>query len=654
MKSGLAARVPDALGRYNLVRLYPATLAVLALQTAFLALPEELRAVRITSDLTGAVVVALTFAAQVALFQLVNLALWGRRFLLVAANLALLALYTFLILFHFDTRASLDYALLHDNFREIFFRESLILIFTGFGKWAFLMLWVFVGVVLVLEYWVRIISRWGRPPNWKARLAVSGLVYAAVLAAPVNTLDDAIYFFQTAFRYYLPRSEQLDTAFLRQKGIDADAAFPLVKQAPRGAPERSLEELPNVFIIAVESFNANFVRASTPEGKEFTPFLNSLSRRGVLLDRFYGNSVQTARGHLALLCSILPSMKRKVFTSHRSLRLHCLPEILREKGYQTMFFTGGDDLGFDRTGEAMKRVGFEDVKAMDREFAQGIDKKYKWGWGVQDNILYRRVFEFLDEREERLAQDAREAPRRYFVFIAAISNHMKFDEMPPAQKHLYPEPNGPGYFQNYSNSIFLSDHYMREFFFKLQRREHLRNSIVVIVGDHGFPIEEHGNHHNEVAAFEENFRTPALLLWEGHVPPRVIRGRAFSQVDVAPTLLGLLGLNVENHFTGRSVFGSDTGAPRTAHLIQPYDGQHLAVVRWPWKYVKHVRTNREFLFDLAGDPTESADLAGSPERRGEIESLRKELSVIFFNQKLIEQNRVWPPPGPKPAAPDSR
>jgi arylsulfatase A-like enzyme len=648
------ARLLDALGRFNLVRLYPATLAVLALQTAFLALPQEIRPIRMASDLAGVGVVALTFAAQIVLFQIVNLALWGRRLPLVAANVLLVALYAFLILFHFDTRASLDYALVRDNFREIFFKESLVLIFTGFGKWAFLMLWVFVGVVLVLEYWLGIISRWNRPPNWKARLVFSGLLYAAVLAAPVNTLDDPIYFFQTAFRYYFPRSEHLDTAFLRQKGFDADAAFPYVRQAVGGARERPLEDLPNIFVIAVESFNANFVHSKTPEGKEFTPFFNSLSRRGVLLERFYGNSVQTARGQLSLLCSILPSMKRKVFTSHRSLRLHCLPEILREKGYQTMFFTGGDDLGFDRTREAMKRLGFRDIKAMDRKFAEGIDNKYRWGWGVQDNMLYRRVFEFLDEREGGLEEESLGAPRKYFVFIATISNHMKFDEMPPDQRHLYPEPEGPGYFQNYSNSIFLSDHYMREFFFKLGRRKYLRNSIVVIVGDHGFPIDEHGNHHNEVAAFEENFRTPALLLWEGRLPPRVLKDRAFSQVDIAPTLMSLLGLDADNHFIGRSVFGRDAGAPRTAHLIQPYDGQHLAVVQWPWKYVKHVRTNREFLFNLADDPTESRDLSGIPGPREEVERLRRELSVIFLNQRVVEQNRIWPPVGPKTLPPGSR
>jgi membrane-anchored protein YejM (alkaline phosphatase superfamily) len=78
---------------------------------------------------------------------------------------------------------------------------------------------------------------------------------------------------------------------------------------------------PNIILILIESFNANFVQAKAPDGIDYTPNFNSLINRGIYFDRFYGNSIQTCKGQAAIFYSILPSFNGKIFTDYRTLIL---------------------------------------------------------------------------------------------------------------------------------------------------------------------------------------------------------------------------------------------------------------------------------------------------------------------------------------------
>ena len=216
---------------------------------------------------------------------------------------------------------------------------------------------------------------------------------------------------------------------------------------------------------------------------------------------------------------------------------------------------------------------------------------------------------------------------------------MRFDGVPENRRFIFPHPGDIR--ECYANSIRLSDMGLEEFMIQLNKRGYLRNSLIIISGDHGFPLEEHGISHNEVGFYEEIFRTPFLLLWKGKIKPRRIADHPYSQMDIAPSILDILGLSeVKNHFQGVSFFQEKTSS-QPIYLVQPYGGKYLGVVMQPYKYVKHMRTGREYVFNLENDPQEKVNLFSqldAPLKR----KLRKGLHDIFYHQKLIEMDRIWP------------
>jgi phosphoglycerol transferase MdoB-like AlkP superfamily enzyme len=273
------------------------------------------------------------------------------------------------------------------------------------------------------------------------------------------------------------------------------------------------------------------------------------------------------------------------------------------------------------------RVVFEDPKTRGKDRAT-------WGAGLQDDVFYRQLFARID------ADLAREPGRPLFVAAINASNHYPFDQG-PAHVPLAGYPTK--YARNYLASLSAQDAWLATFFEELGRRPALRDAIVVLVGDHSFPADEHGVHFNGLGAYEESFRTAFALFWPGHVTGQRIEDRTFSQLDIAPTIADLLQLRGKSHFVGRSMFAAPA-APRgvPAPLVQPYDGVRLVAVRYPFKLEVHEAADQEHLYDLSNDPDEERDRIDDPSLRDERDALRRTIARIRASDAIVHQGRVWP------------
>jgi arylsulfatase A-like enzyme len=191
--------------------------------------------------------------------------------------------------------------------------------------------------------------------------------------------------------------------------------------------------------------------------------------------------------------------------------------------------------------------------------------------------------------------------------------------------------------ERYINALHLSDSQLRIFFRELDKRKYLSNSIVIITADHSFPMKEHGIYNNEICRYEESFRIPFLVLWKGKITPERVRERPYSQLDIGPTICDIIGIKDElNTMRGISVY--DRTTPHPIELVQPYNGLFLEAVAWPYKYVKHLSTHDEFLYNLESDPAEAVNLAEKDQNR--VMRMRPLLDSVFITQKVIEENRV--------------
>ena len=195
--------------------------------------------------------------------------------------------------------------------------------------------------------------------------------------------------------------------------------------------------------------------------------------------------------------------------------------------------------------------------------------------------------------------------------------------------------------QQFANSIALTDEGLEVFFDQLSKRDYLSDSIVIITGDHGYPLGNHGVTTTEEGIYEESYRVPFLMVWPGKLNPRSIPPQegVFSHVDLAPTLIDLLRLNVKSHhFIGQSIFSKEQNKP--TFLVQPYSGIHLQIIQYPHKYRRHLALNKEWVYHLEKDPLETRNIVKHMSKQ-QLAKFRDSTLQILFNQAVIDSNQVY-------------
>lgn len=572
-------------------------------------------------------------ASVVALVGLVNLGLARVRTRRVAGllNLGFVGFYVMLILYRWVRGAPADFALLATNPGELFSDDGLRHVVSAGGSLAWGCWLALLALLAVLELRFGLLSafpRYRHPERLAAALVAANALFVTLSDIP----NEFLLFVKSIGHYALQPFDET------MRHADVPERFPLFKPpGPGRAPVFAPERRPNVFVIFMESFSSAFIGRRDTEGREITPFFNSLIERGAYHSLFFANSVQTERGQSGTICSVIPSFRRKIMTSYYDDHLLCLPELMRGAGYATFWAQAQPSLNFDNTGRFMAKAGFEQVLSMDESVIAPDEREHAlWRWGARDDVFFRKFFGRLDGLE------AWRAGRPLFVGLATVSNHTPFNDMPEAERRLFARP--ASFLEQYLNSIHLADDFLRTFFEELGRREGLRDSLVVLLGDHGYPVGQHGNTWNEVTSYDEIFRVPLLVLGAG-VEPFRNDTIAYSQIDLGPSLLEWLGVSAPNAFAGVPVAFRADDLPREQHwipLVQPYDGGYLASIRYPYKYVLGLTSRETKLFDLAADPHEDRDLAPGWGQREPLPQLASELRRVFLNQRLLDEDRFVP------------
>lgn len=564
-----------------------------------------------------------SFLITLLLFASVNFGFNGSRKLRSLANLMLVVACLALVDAHIFLEHPLDFFFLGNNFQEIFYPQSVAMATHGLTFTRMLVWMNMVLLLLMLVTFTPLFSTFPRVAMSRAYFAAIACTLLVIVFSPYCRHHEMTYFIRTAADYL---SRPL-------ADIPSSDSFPYIK-LPKDESNAGLiatVERPHIFLVVMESFNANFVEANGPNGQPYTPIFNSHIEKGLYVERFYGNSIQTARHYLPVHCSVPPSYWDKDTVGFPKLRLRSLEHILKEHGYRTLYFQSQQSLEFDNVGRFLKTIGFDEVHSMNGSFIGPGDGEKIWGWGLQDDLTFERVFDYLDRAVSKSNQPL-------FTTILTTSHHFPFTEMPPSQPKLYPSPENRA--QIFGNSIHLADCYLATFFKELHSRPQYKDSLIILTGDHSFPAGEHGNYFNEHRAYEENFQIPLLMIWPNRIAPQRIKDVAFSQLDIAPTIAALLGITTPNHFRGREIQAGAAQVP--IPMVQPYDSTRLCVVSYPYKYVKSIRSDDEYLYNLSADPQERNNLVVEYEASPILKGLREDIERLEANQHLLETNRIWP------------
>lgn len=393
---------------------------------------------------------------------------------------------------------------------------KMIFIQEPFGRRLFITSSI-IAVSLACIYFVGQSPRDSLVNNYSRELASNGL-YQLFAAFRNNTLDYDVFY----ARGDEARLSGMIKAEFSKGPLDGEL-FDISRAVNTGSPEKRL----NVILISVESLSAEFLsRFGNEQG--ITPFLDEWRKQCLFFTNFYATGTRTDRGLEAITLSIPPTPGRSLVKRPDNAHLHNLGHEFVKRGYDVAFLYGGRGY-FDNMNEFFSGNGYRIVDQTDLESSEIT---FQNAWGVADEDLYRKTLKEAD--------GAHQNGKPFFFHVMTTSNHRPFT-YPAGRIDI---PSGTGRF----GAVKYTDNTLKEFISSAKERKWFDDTIFVVVADHcagsagdvGLPIKK--------------YHIPLFIYSPKYVHPEEVSKTA-SQIDIAPTLLAILGFSYESYFWGNNILG---------------------------------------------------------------------------------------------------
>lgn len=324
----------------------------------------------------------------------------------------------------------------------------------------------------------------------------------------------------------------------------------------------------NLVIILEESLGATFVESLG--GVPVTPNLERLKQEGWWFEQLYATGTRSIRGIEAVTTGFLPTPAQAVVKLSLAQRhFSTLASILGQHGYESEFIYGGE-AHFDNMRGFLTGNGFSRIT----EQKDYEHPRFVAGWGVSDEDVF-------DQTHHRLVAK-HQAGTPSFTLVFTSTNHSPFD-FPDGRIELYEQPR-----QTDNNAVKYTDHALGEFIAKAKASSYWQDTIFVVVADHDIRVR------GDSMVPIERFHIPGLILGADIQPKRI--KTVASQIDLAPTLLSLMGVDARHPMPGRDLTREPDDLPGRAMMQyeQHYawmEGDQVVVLR-PEKAPAHARYDR--------------------------------------------------------------
>ncbi len=354
--------------------------------------------------------------------------------------------------------------------------------------------------------------------------------------------------------------------YLGRQGLEGISPLARRVEATAGAAAKR-----NVVLVLMESMSARLMgRFGNDAG--LTPFLDSLYNRSLSFSNFYSSGNHTNHGLYATLYSFPSIMYRNAMKGSDIPSYAGLPTVLREAGYATMFFMTHESQ-YDNMNAFLRSNGYDEIYAQENYPREKVANHF----GVQDDYLFTYALPVLRRHAA--------SGRPFLATLLTISNH------PP---YVLPAWFKPRNRKPEEQIVEYADRAIADFMHAVAREPWAENTLFVFLGDHGKAV---GPADCELP--EAQNHVPLIICGKG-IGAREHTGFA-QQVDVAPTVLGLLGLPyVQNNFGIDLLRESRPAAFYSADkTMAARDARRL--------YVYNAEAEREFCYDLQdGKPVPAA------------------------------------------------
>ncbi|MSR60130.1 MAG: tetratricopeptide repeat protein [Planctomycetaceae bacterium] len=368
---------------------------------------------------------------------------------------------------------------------------------------------------------------------------------------------------------------------------------------------------PNILFVTLDTTRADRL-GCYGHAAAVTPHLDALAKRGVVFERAYAPAPMTSPSHTSMFTGLWPP-EHGVFTNGQVALETGIPtvaELLQQRGYQTAAFVAA----FVLEAKFGLNRGFQVYDDDLSTAADGGDilHRYRDGRVVVDSAV-------------RWLKDRQSSAPPFFCWVHLYDPHDPYLAHPHEFGDTFDD-------RRYDGELAYADRQVGRLFAALDQAGLTQSTIIVVVGDHGESLGEHGEETHGYMLHESTLRVPLIMAGPrcpagGHRHPTPV-----SLVDLFPTLLGWGGAKVPAGTSGRSLQPALEGKslePRTCYsqTEEPYFQAYWSPLRGltteRWRYV---RTTKPELYDLTADPRELINLADQlPDQVSELDG---ELTVF--------------------------
>jgi len=312
---------------------------------------------------------------------------------------------------------------------------------------------------------------------------------------------------------------------------------------------------PNIVLVTIESFSAKYM-GSNGDARNLTPNLDALRKQSLYFNNFYATGTRTDRGLEAITLAIPPTPGRSIVKRvGRESGFASLGQQLSAVGYDSVFVYGGRGY-FDNMNAFFSGNGY---RVVDQSSVDESEIHFKNAWGMADEDLYKQTLKLAD------ADYAKQQP--FLLQLMTTSNHRPYTY--PDNRIDIKSGNGR------DGAVKYTDYAIGQFLDQARQKPWFDNTIFVFVADHTAGS----------AGMEDlpisNYQIPLFIY-----APKLIDARETaqlaSQIDLAPTLLGLLNLDYQSTFFGRNLLQDNPLPPRVVvgnyQHLGLFDGKNLAIL----------------------------------------------------------------------------
>ncbi|MDR0564439.1 MAG: LTA synthase family protein, partial [Azoarcus sp.] len=326
-------------------------------------------------------------------------------------------------------------------------------------------------------------------------------------------------------------------------------------------PEKNRLPIKNVVVILMESFAGHSVGALGATG-DITPQFDGLAKEGLLFTRFFSNGTHTHQGMFATMACFpnLPGFEYLMQMPEGGHKFSGLPQLLGARAFSNVYVYNGDfawdnQLGFFGNQGMTHFVGRHD-------YVNPVVSDPTWG--VSDQDMFGRANAELDT----LAQSG----KPFYALLQTLSNHTPYAL--PAKLPIAPV-TGQGSMDEHLTAMRYSDWALGQFFERAKKSPYYKETLFVVVGDHGF-----GSHAQLTEIDLHRFNVPLLLIAPG-IQEKFGTARATvgSQIDIVPTIMGLLGGRTRHQCWGRDLLSLPKDDAGFAVIKPSGGGQGVAIIR---------------------------------------------------------------------------